>query len=428
MRMLMRGFEVASLTDRGWTETGAGGHSFDTMDPNLSPAGNGGLRAIILGSMVMETKIESPTLAEALVEHTGHVALRRNGFSTPKIELRSGSTVIADIRVNTAMGQVEIYVNAVLQDTSTETLTTSTWYFLTWRYRMLDSGGLFEVFLADDLTTPVASFSGDTKPGAETTIDNVTLSSSDGDYFDDFAINALTMRYDGGSGGVPVAGETVTGAASGATALIGSVESGSDATSGRLFLYTLSATAFNDNEQITTGGTFDAFNDSPADETAGAGSIAGLEANSGLPSSLGYQRLQNPNAVGQFTELNAVPGGGDNFDEVDDWAAGTAASSTTRTESGTNNAKDFYGTEDGSSGFTGVNAVEAIAWSARQGTVINNIEPGIGDGASQAYGTKQALSTSFEEKTHVFDVNPLTGVSWVVGDLAALEVGARVST
>ncbi len=425
MRMQMSGFEIASLTDRGWTESGAGGHFFDGASRHLSPSGNGGARSISLGSAVTNTKIESPTFSEALVEHTGHVALSRSGI-TSAIEFRSGSTLIADIQIN-GSAQVEIRVGGSLEDTSTETLTAFSFELLSWRYRMLDAGGIFEVFLNDDLTTPVASFSGDTKPGAETTIDNVRLSDDDGSNFDDYAINALTMRYDGGSGGVPAAGETITGGTSGATAKIGSVEAGSDATTGRLFLHTLSGT-FQDNEAITSSGTMNAVNDSPAAQTAGAGSVAGLEANSGIPSTLGFQLLQNPDSDGQFTELTAVPGGGNNYLEVDDWDSAMPADSDNRVEGGSDGLRDFYGTQDGSSGFTGVNCVEAILWAARQGTVINNIQPGVGDGSSQAYGAAQALTPTFEEKSEVFDTNPLTGVSWVTGDIAALEVGARVLT
>jgi hypothetical protein len=66
-----------------------------------------------------------------------------------------------------------------------------------------DSAGIIEIFVDDDgsYSSPVASFSGDTKPGADSTITHMALGLSAACVIDDWAINSTTMRYDNESGG-----------------------------------------------------------------------------------------------------------------------------------------------------------------------------------------------------------------------------------
>jgi len=75
------------------------------------------------------------------------------------------------------------------------------------------------------------------------------------------------LAYDGGSGGAPATGETVTGGTSGATATVWRVTG--TGTSGTMWIYGIATGPFQDNEAITSSGTMNALvNQTTAESSA----------------------------------------------------------------------------------------------------------------------------------------------------------------
>jgi len=165
-----------------------------------------------------------------------------------------------------------------------------------------NSGGRVRVWIDKTAAaTPDLEFNGDTK---ESTYLAESFSINDFHLtdWDDIVINTMTVAYDTGVGGVAVAGETLTGATSGATAVVTSVKSG-NATAGVLYLENWNGTDFQDNEQITTGGTFDADVNAPT-----ADYVSGMEPNSLEPGNE-FVMLAVPNGVGNSTQCDMTGSG-----------------------------------------------------------------------------------------------------------------------
>lgn len=416
MRMTDFGGELQSLACEGWTFSGTSESYASAGSQRQSPTGLGGTYCVVLGAAAYGYGT-SPTWDQSLVETLARVALKCSATGDPIINLRNGATTIAYL-VRNAFDQIEIYVNAALKDTSTETLSDNTWYTLSIRYRMLSAGGLFEVYLDDDLATPICSFSGDTDPTAATDLDNIQIQSK-GDSWDDIAVHGITMLYDGGSGGVPAVGETITGTSSSATAVITAVDG--NATSGRLYLRSVSGT-FTDNEQVTSSGTFDALVNAPSART----NAPGLEVNSGFPSVWGYIAQCYPTADGAHADCTPYPGTGDNYEEVDDWATGTVNTGT-YVESGTDGDQDSYELSNPSASYTGVNSVKVVAWAQRQGVAVNTMELAVRVGGTDYFGDDDAVGTAWESHTHRWDTNPDDSEMWDVADITAMEAGFRLN-
>lgn len=425
MRELQYGAEIRSLAERGWTHGGMG-ESYDTSFQHKSVNGNGGQSALVLGSSGMSGTAESPDFLQSLVEGRYRFALEPSSMSgSAQFRLRNGGVTVASVRIN-GSNQVEIYVNNVLQDTSTEVVTDGSYSVLNVHYRMLSASGLFEVFLDDDLTIAICSFSGDTDPLAATNIEAIQLE-SEGDKWDDVCVQSVTMLYDGGTGGAPVVGETVTDGGTGATGIITAVSG--DATSGRLWLRNITGT-FADNGSLTTGGTFVAVNNAPATTTANPSSTAGLESNSGIPTPFGFMRLESPNTTGAFEELTGVPAPAmGNYENVNGWGATGVANDSNLVEGATNDLRDFYNMSDNSTSFTGVEAVEVLVRAQKQGVTINNIELGLRDAdGPENYGASQALAASYGLHNEIFDTNPDDSQNWDLADIGPLQAGIRVKT
>ena len=145
--------------------------------------------------------------------------------------------------------------------------------------------------------------------------------------FDDVGVNSLTLRYDGGTGGVPVAGNTLT-AGGGQTAVIQGYEG--DATSGVLTIAVPSG-AFADGDTLSDGGTFAAVVNAPT-----AAFLDGLEPNSGRMGNEFIVTLK-PTGAGALTQLTPT-GSSNNWENVDDIVAVT----TTYNEATAAGQEDTY--------------------------------------------------------------------------------------
>lgn len=128
-----------------------------------------------------------------------HLWFRGNSHSSADVKIfvwHSGTTELGSVRVNAGSLHFQIYTGtATLQDTGDALISDDTWYHLLLTVTIGDSGSLeLKVNGVVD-----ASFSGDTQPGSETTIDRFGILYSTGAgtaYFDDVIVdtaNSLGM-------------------------------------------------------------------------------------------------------------------------------------------------------------------------------------------------------------------------------------------
>lgn len=94
--------------------------------------------------------------------------------STNMFNFRKGTTAIAQLIIN-ASGYLEAYRGGSIIATGTKLFTAGTWYYIQIHVKIDDSAGDFEVKVDSSPTLDI-DFSGDTKPGTDTTVDNVGLS------------------------------------------------------------------------------------------------------------------------------------------------------------------------------------------------------------------------------------------------------------
>ena len=105
-----------------------------------------------------------------------------------------GATELGSIRYSSVNGKINIYTGtATLVDVGDISITLNTWYLLEAHIKISDTVGVIDVKIdgASD-----ATFSGDTKPGADTVIDTFWYSTSDNVYYDDLAYNDTTGGSD----------------------------------------------------------------------------------------------------------------------------------------------------------------------------------------------------------------------------------------
>lgn len=240
-----------------------------------------------------------------------------------------------------------------------------------------------------------------------------------GPRFDDIGCNSVTIRYDGGTGSAPLAGETITGGTSGATAVITAVRAGSDATSGTLVLENWDSTAFQDNEALTSA-SLTALVDAP-----NAAFVDGLEPNS---KRLGNEFIGSslPNGAGTTTQL--TPSTGSNWQNVDDMPA---------VDSNYNNATalnqmDTY-VLDASTEIPTYAEITAVATAVRAQsslTGIDGYEHVLRVSGTDYFSDRLALASSWDGDVLGWALNPATGAGWtraaLVAGLNNFEAGVRM--
>lgn len=156
----------------------------------------------------------------------------------------SGSTEVFSVRTD-GLGVLTLKVNGSDVATGSSLITSEQFHLLEVGY-LIDNSGSVVVKLNG---VEEINYSGDTN-NAGTYIDNIRLGGKIGFYFEDCVLYDpyWVLRYDGGAGTAPVAGDTIT-ASGGKT---GTVKSHvGDGVTGRLVLDT--ASAFADNDAITNG-------------------------------------------------------------------------------------------------------------------------------------------------------------------------------
>lgn len=134
----------------------------------------------------------------AVSEFYFRIAGRWASFNSNQwLQFRKGSTVIGGLRTNTSTRRIEALTSTgTLVATGTVSLSLDTWYLIEVHYKIADASGDFEVKI-DGITPFDIDFSGDTKPGADTTIDNIFVQGAGGNtWYDDLAFNDTSGSSD----------------------------------------------------------------------------------------------------------------------------------------------------------------------------------------------------------------------------------------
>lgn len=266
------------------------------------------------------------------------------------------TTELGSVEFTGDSGLIKLYTGAsTLVATSGEALLRNVVYHIDVEVLIADASGYIKVWVNDSdvdvkSDTPFVEFTGDTKPGSETAIASVGVFIGKQARWDDFRLNSITMRYDGGVGGAPAAGETVTDGTTGATAVITAVEG--NATSGVLVLANWDGTAFGNNNAITTGGTFNALVDAPTGDF-----VNGFEPNSGA---LGPGFVKHVGWSGNGTTSQLT---GSDADSVDNYlhTDEEAPSDGNYVEGTTTGEYDTYATDDLPAGVDTIRCIQPWA-------------------------------------------------------------------
>ena len=135
----------------------------------------------------------------AAAEFYIRTACRFASFSTNMevISWLSGVTQLGAIRIN-GSGRWELITSTgTIVDTATGIISFDTWYLLELRIKIANAGGVLELKVDGQV---VATFTGDTQPGADTTLDTLRWESDNvansSVFFDDFAVNDTTGGTD----------------------------------------------------------------------------------------------------------------------------------------------------------------------------------------------------------------------------------------
>lgn len=121
-----------------------------------------------------------------------------NGPGTGNIfELRNSTTAHAYVRFNASAGVFEVYSAGTLRFSSTFPAVQGTWYLIEAYLKIDDSTGVLTVKIDG---VQIGTYTGDTRNGASTTVNNIYLNGSPGSSitwaFDDLALNDTTGGAD----------------------------------------------------------------------------------------------------------------------------------------------------------------------------------------------------------------------------------------
>jgi len=321
-------FEICSFSESGWTGT------FTVVSTNPRKfRGNGGSYSLRSPTGGFSATSQSPSFGTFRHLHFKVGLYMATSGSDWEVKLMDPSNVIEFRLASANLGAFNLYRgNSTLIATSTEGPKQATDHLIEVEIFQDNASGWIRVSMD---AVEIISFTGDTLEGTGFLSKFATTGAASA-YWDDIAVNSLTLDYDGGVGGLPIAGETITDATSSATAVI-SVVNGT-ATSGTLTIQGWDINLGNDwgdNNQVTSTGTFDALVNAP-----NAAYKNGLAPHSTAIGN-GYITAHFPNANGTYSQLTGSDGDSvDNYLQVDDRA--TVAVPTTYVDALVANEKDTY--------------------------------------------------------------------------------------
>lgn len=414
------GWETGNVVAEGFTGTGSAAISSVAANLHLDRFGFGGSYCIIgVGGVngnrhFRQAYANVRNLVECWDRDLCYIGIQATSVGRSFVHtFNTGITELGSVSYDCTTGIISAHSGTatLLATSASGVFPYSRYFVMAIHFRMLDAGGLYEVYIDDVL---VLTFSGDTKPGAETTFNSVG-------YFcgpstcrlDEFCRNSITLEYDNGVGGIPTVGQTVTGGTSGATAVITNVEG--NAVSGVLVLRTWNGTNFQNNEAITTPALLNAQVNAPD-----ANYISGFQPNSTKPGE-GFVSAIIPSGVGATTQLTSSTGGA-NWDNVNE----IPPNSTDYNSSGTADQYDTYAATDLPTSATFVISVMGWAYAQRDNATINNFRHVVRTGGVDYFGTNTALPTSYGTQFWSWNVNPGTLTAWTVAEVNGSEHGFQV--
>lgn len=420
-RELTCGWELGNVVAEG-TDGSGSGIPVQTGLPHVDGSGGGGTWHLQGNSISANpTRHRFQRTFRPIVDGWIRIHERYDLASTRGIvvAIYSGATELFQIRVQGSTGAVSVYrgsgAGTLLLTSAGTVFPIGSYFTLEAFFRLSDTIGVCNVYINDPgtYTTPVLAFSGDTKPGAETTWNTIGVGVGSDGWADEVAVNSVTLQYDGGTGTTPLAGTTITSGS--ATAVITSVEG--TAASGRLVLQQWNGVAFVDNAAVTSG-TFAALINAPH-----ASNLFGLEQNSTAPGE-GFVVYLPPTGAGTTTQL--TPSAGSNFQCVDEVPPNT----TDFVSSSVANQLDTYAKGSLPASATKVTTASVYVYAAKDGATINNFRPVLRLAGTNYFGVQTALAASYAGTNEIFNVNPATGVPFVPSDLngSAAEPGFQVRT
>ena len=147
------------------------------------------------GQNAAGTKVLDVALSEFYLKFAWNMSNITSVFRFPN--WYKGSTELGSVRLNASTGKIEIYTGtATLVATGTTPLNPDQYYVIEIHVKIADAGGTIDVKV-DGISN--ASFSGDTKPGADTNVDKLYWSGAVSGgiwYLDDLALNDVSGGVD----------------------------------------------------------------------------------------------------------------------------------------------------------------------------------------------------------------------------------------
>ncbi len=418
------GWEAGSIASEGFNNTGGGAINSTGSNQHKDRAGNGGTYCIVggggtnLARQIRTSVANVRNLVECWDRDMVFIGTAAGSAARGCVHsFYNNTTELGSVNIDVASGTIAIYTStATLAATSaTGVFPYNRWFVLAIQFRLLDAGGLYNVYVDGTL---VLTYSGDTKPGADAVFNAVGFAwgVASTNRLDEYCRNSITLQYDTGTSGIPTAGQTVTGGTSGATAVITAVEG--NAVSGVLVLQQWNGTAFQNNETITTPALLSAQVNAPD-----ANFVSGFEPNSTRPGS-GFVVPNTPSGVGVTTQLTSSSGGA-NWTNVDDIPPN---GDTDYNSSATNNQYDTYAATDLPSSANAVVASMGMAYAERTDATIQNYRHVVRTGGVDYFGNNTALTLAYVTQFWSWNVNPGTLTSWTVAEINGAEPGFQERT
>lgn len=403
----------------GWTRTSTS-WAITTDNPRtviIDGTSYGGTYSCRGGTSSGLTYGVSPVLANGAKEHYGKMGIRVEETSGDLFIYcydAAGTQILEISTQNLGVLIVEDSAANVVITTAWSPVV-NTWYLLEWKVIHDGTNGFAEIFIDD---ASVGSYSGAMAVGDGNGMAQLAIGGGNTPRFDDIGINAITMRYDGGSGSAPAVGEVLTGAGGG-SATVTHLLSG-NATAGTVMLHLWNKTAFVDNEVLTGSTALVAVVDAP-----NAAFANGFEPNSGFLGNSVVLRF-DPTADGNSSQLTNSAG-----TSVNNWSYVDDLVSTTYVEATAADQRDTYTFGGIAAALPSVANCEVpyismhmVATATLAG--IGGVKPVLRYSGTDYDGDRQALASDFPAggRHQGYDTRPDDDeTAWDATSAAAIEGG-----
>jgi hypothetical protein len=409
------GWESGNIVSEGFTGLGIGNIGNVAANQHLDRDGQGGTWNIVgAGSSTnpLRNRFQQLNNVRSIVESWIRVEVNQVGaVGDPGyvLAIYNAGTEIGSVRLNPSVQSIGAYMGTatLLATSATGIYPVNRYFAMDVQYRMLDVGGLYNIYIDGVLAL---TFAGDTKSGADTTYNTIGLGMNGSYHMDEYAMNSITLEYDTLVGGPFLAGETITDGTTGATAVITSVEATV------LVLRTWSGVSFGNNNTIT-GGTSLA---TALVNAPDANYVSGFQPNS---TRIGESFVVAivPNGVGTTTQLTPT-GSGTNWQNVEE----VPPNSSDFNSGATADFLDLYAMSSVPSSAVSIMWVGGYNYCQRDNVTFLNQRHIVRTAGVNYFGSNTALATAWAPLWWSWNVNPGTLTAWTVAEVNAVEAGFQV--